>query len=634
MPPNLNMIDKTTTGYIYYENEIQSIINNLLCIYKFNNNNKSNDKGKKKKTEQDHATLLGFNNEGSEELKKQLTTSKQAITQIAFFDNFQKFIEIIRIFLNNNNAYLEDLCVFNEENFSIFSRLPEATIYIAVEALEGTKFGISEIKYGIQLMKLLACSDIFVQSFINLSGLEILYNILLTNSPSEIDITNISTSNNHKINCLEVTTPIKILALELLYMLLSHRDVVSKFLGKIDKTKLNVSYFNLTEINANKPDVVTLKGKYETYTESKVKKHKNRSRSSSRNSKDSGKSDDSENCLKQIKLKNGYQVVLSLVIAGRRHSQINCLIQKIIKKVSLCLFVKELDKLVFEYLEKEKKEVESYFDSIPSITNITYIDKENKENKSIVNQDNSNLNSITSGFYPNVNLAKLSIIIKKLYVYLLTRDTDYRKNDSEEDNFWYSTNYPFHHFFSSCSKISKFFYNKLDVNFNLQGNLNVNSKDTGEFNNSLTNELAKMLEQYNFVTNVCAIFNNKTFQKNKDFYFLCYQLKTVLVYLFNSNGGVNFFSKNYDKTMILLSTLNNLTDGLKGYGEIISQKNMFSVSNYNLHPDYAFCEEAMTLAKVLICKGEIVKSTNYAFNSTVHLLQLKYLIEENMKVSI
>jgi hypothetical protein len=627
MPPNLNMIDKTTTGYIYYENELQAILSNLSSISK-NNTIKSNEKLKKKKIEKDHATLLGFSTEGSENLKKLNETSKQSIDQITFFDNFQKLIEIIRIFLNNNNSYLEDLCVFNEENFSVFTKLPVTIIEIVIEALEGAKFGISEIKYGIQLMKLLACSDVLVQSFINLSGLEIIYNILLANAPSEIDLTDFSNLNEYKINSLEITTPIKILALELLYMLLSHRDVVSKFLGKIDKSKINISYLNLTEIKANKPDAPIIKSKYDNYSNSKLKKHKN-SRSSSRDSKDSDKSNDSDNCLKQIKLKNGYQIVLSLVIIGRRQSQLNNLVQKIVKKVSLSLFYKELDKLVFEYLVKEKKEVESYFDSIPSITNITYIDKENKS----INQDNSNLNSITSGFFPNVNLAKLSIILKKLYVYLQTRDIDYRKNETEEEQLWYSSNYPYHHFFSSCSKISKFFYNKLDVNFNLQGNLSINNNETGEFNNSLTNEIAKMLEQYNFITNVCTILNNRTFQKSKEFYYVSYQLKTIIVYLFNCNGGVNFFSKNYDKTMILLNTLNNLTDSLKVYGEMVSQKNMFSVSNNNLHPEYAFRDEAMTLAKVLIFKGEFVNSNNYQLNTKIHLLQLKYFIEENMKVS-
>lgn len=636
MPPNLSMIDKTSSGYIYYENELQTIIDNLVNFYKTDKSMIRNDKTKRTKY------TIGFLDSNSlvydddyEDANKK-NKDKVSLSSIFYYENFQKLLEIIKIFLNNNNVYLEDICVFNEENFQVFEKIPDKVLDIALTALEGSKFGINEIKYGIQLLKLLSCSEKFTQSFLNLGGLESLYNLLLTNSISETEMFKFRESASiPRQDFLEVTSGIKIVVLELLYMLLSHRDTISKFLGKVDKNRLVMNYFNLTELSTNRADFLALKSKYESYTSNKIKTNrtkahhtsKNKSRSSSRNSKESTKSNESEKFLKQIKIKNGYQVVLSLVVSGKKQSNINNLIQKILKKVSVCLYLKELDKVILEYLNREKNEIEN-----SSFENNLNIDKD----KNLVKKDNNNLNSTSfnsTTLYPNLNLDKLSLIIKNLYVYLLTQDVDYKKNNEEEENFWYSTNYPYHHFFHCCSKISKFFYNKLEINVNLQGSLRIHNKETQEFNNFLTNELARMLEQYNFISNCCCFFNNKTVKKSKEFYFVCFQLKTMLAFLFNSNGGINFFSKNYEKSMMLLNVLNKVTLGLdKNYGEIVSQKNMFSISNNNLHPDYCFAGEAMTLAKVLISKAPFVSSINHEFNLKIHLLQLKYLIEENFKV--
>ena len=94
-------------------------------------------------------------------------------------------------------------------------------------------------------------------------------------------------------------------------MLLSHREAISKFLNKIDNSKLVYKYFNVMEVDPNRPDFLYLKNEFESYSEIRFKennrRHKDRkSRSKSIDSRKSESSNDSESYFKQIKIKNGY----------------------------------------------------------------------------------------------------------------------------------------------------------------------------------------------------------------------------------------------------------------------------------------------------------------------------------------
>ena len=85
---NKNMIDKTKTGYIYYENDLKQIIDNLFNFYNL-------------------------------EDKK---ISEQIILQHHI--NFKNLFIILEILIERNKAHLEDDCVFNKKNLEIFLLIP------------------------------------------------------------------------------------------------------------------------------------------------------------------------------------------------------------------------------------------------------------------------------------------------------------------------------------------------------------------------------------------------------------------------------------------------------------------------------------------------------------------------------
>ena len=85
---NKNMIDKTKTGYIYYENDLKQIIENLINFYNLEDKN----------------------------------ISEQLILQHHI--NFKNLFVILEILIDRNKAHLEDDCVFNKKNLDIFSLIP------------------------------------------------------------------------------------------------------------------------------------------------------------------------------------------------------------------------------------------------------------------------------------------------------------------------------------------------------------------------------------------------------------------------------------------------------------------------------------------------------------------------------
>lgn len=610
MPPNFNMIEKTKIGYVYYENELLQIIQNLLTLYSGTSAEKSNPKkissssGRSNSFLQSYASKLNNRDEG-----------EAAIDQVLFFEYFQRLIDILKILLQNNNVLLEDICVFNQDNYQIFSKLPEGILEIVMNALEGGKFGITEIIFAIQLSKLMASSESFVKGFIVAGGFESLYNLLLTNSLQD--------QINHKINqkfYIEIPSNIKNLVLELIYSLISHKDGVLKFLGHIDKSKLIRNYFSITEISPDRPDFLSLNKQIEIYSESRIRKRKDRhykdkgkekhgSRSNSRSSKNSWESANSATqdksgvyYTKQTRLKNGYQIVLSQ-LAGKKNNLLISLVQKIISKITFSIYLMEFDRIVCDYIYKPNS-----------------MEKDSEETKQV---DLSKL-----------SFSRLSRMITKIYSYVKTLDIDYLKSDKEDEDYWFSVNYPYHHFWSNLSKISHLFFKKLDVDYNLKSNLNIDNKFSKLQNDRMTNELANLLEGFNFIKNTVVLLSVEQFKSNDSYNQVGFELKSFLSLILNLNGGVNFFSKNFEDSVYLLQYIGFVTQPLvESCKSLLSIKNFFSLSSdLESNPDYLF--DTIVIAPLFIHKSKEINAmlSNQSNVLNFHLLQLKYFLEESFKV--
>ena len=663
MPPDLSLIEKTQFGNIYYENEIASLINSLLSYYTVETFDGEKTFKNLKTDTLNQSAFINFNNDFNEKKKtipslqninnkvkftslteSTLIADNIHISQLNYSESFQKLIDFISNFFSKNYVFLEDFCVFNDENLKVFDKIPENIVELILLSLEGSKFGINEIKFGINLMKVLSGSELIVKKFIKLGGFEMLYNILLINNNS-IDVEYfINSGNRDEFNEFTIPLQLKIHILELIYMLLSHRQSISKFLNKTEKLKY--VYFNISEINPNDPDLVNIRRNLNpNYVSRKENTKKKRGKSNSSNSTTSSKN--SQKFQKQLKLKNGYQIVLSLILSNRKNIIVNSLIQKIIYKTSFCLYLKEIDKSFKENKEKEVGKEEVGSEKIDKVKNLNSLEHSNLLNN--MNSINTNtfkstipLVSAKINSFQNVNMDRLAFLIKKLYTYFVNQNVDYKKAEEEEDG----SSYPFTHHFVSCNKTNKYFYNKLEINMNLKSSLGVHSKETGMINNKLTNELAKMLEQYNLIENICMFISNPFVVKSKNYYYCCYLFKTLISYLINMDGGINFFSKNYSNSMLLLETLNVVSDNfryIQNIEEILNQKNFFSISDFQTHPDYFYskindnfnqnqAEKQMSLGKVLIYKNIEISSLDLEFNIKVHWLQLKNLIEENLKL--
>ena len=201
---NKNMIDKTKTGYIYYENDLKQIIDNLFNFYNL-------------------------------EDKK---ISEQIILQHHI--NFKNLFIILEILIERNKAHLEDDCVFNKKNLEIFLLIPNKIISIINNSLKGLKSGETEIKLGLKLLKYISNNEKFVEEFIKNGGMEQLYNIILMNNEHHF--------HSHSKNDFGNSIVLKALALENLYKLLTFSCAYEKLISRIDKKDFPVKEFLIKEI--------------------------------------------------------------------------------------------------------------------------------------------------------------------------------------------------------------------------------------------------------------------------------------------------------------------------------------------------------------------------------------------------
>jgi hypothetical protein len=303
-PPNMNMVEKTKTGYIYYENDLNYYVQSLYNFYL--NENKSNKP----------STRYGSNDD---------------LGTIDFQTYFKKICDILKILLNNNKVFLEDDCVFNNENYEIFHKIPDTVIDIVLHSLSGKLYNFSEIKSGLKLLRVITNSGVLVLKFIEKGGFELLYTLLLNRDSSLI---------------------IKVLVLENIYRLITHHRAFSYFMENMDKNKFPQQYFMIKESTKDLDISDDKKPKKKSKKKSKRKNSESRSRSRSRSRSDSVSSDIGERRKKKkqaknILLKNGYQIILTMIVGKRNHVVVN-LIKRIVNKVALQMYLREFS----SFLEK------------------------------------------------------------------------------------------------------------------------------------------------------------------------------------------------------------------------------------------------------------------------------------------
>lgn len=139
-----------------------------------------------------------------------------------------------------------------------------------------------------------------------------------------------------------------------------------------------------------------------------------------------------------------------------------------------------------------------------------------------------------------------------------------------------------------------------------------------------------MLEEFNFIENCILFLGNRKNQGDEKYSMICYQIKTILSMLLLSKGGINFFSKNFEKTKLLREFLFKITTKAKNAYPLLSEENFFSFRDIE-EKDFLFNASELSLDNVIISKHPNLPISD-RFIANVHLLQLYYMIEANFVV--
>jgi hypothetical protein len=318
-PPNMNMVEKTKTGYIYYENDLIYYVQSLYNFYLIENKS----------------------NKHSSKYNGSIILAEESSNKITFETYFKKICDILKILLDNNKVFLEDDCVFNNENYEIFHKIPETVVDIIINSLSGKLYGYTEVKLGLKLLRLVTNSGLLVNKFIERAGFELLYMVLLNRDSSLV---------------------LKVLTLECIYKLITHIRAFNYFMENMDKARFTQQYFMIKESTKDleiekedkKPKKKSSKKKSKRKSsESRSARSRSRSRDDNSISSDSGfRRNKKKKQAKNILLKNGYQIILTMIVGKRNHLVVN-LVKKIVNKVSLQLYLREfsnfVEKMVFFY---------------------------------------------------------------------------------------------------------------------------------------------------------------------------------------------------------------------------------------------------------------------------------------------
>ena len=595
--PNMNMVERTKNGYIYYENDMFSSLQNLNDFYL----NKDSSLSDEKVVQHQKTYMLLFN--------------------------------ILKLLFSRNFAYLDMDCVFRNENLEIYSKIPfDNVINIISNSLNGNIYGYTEIKFGLKLLKFISNSNLLVDKFISSYGMEKLYKIILINNENQFN-NNIKDSNSSIL--------IKALALEIIYKLITFKSAFERIFETIDRKEFKQQYFlikestkEINESNENKnkekeKEKEKRKEKEKEKSRSKSKEHKSKhkdkhkkkhkdkkskSKSSSKSSsrersrnKNRDSSNDSHSTKKNLKkkhrkipLKNGYQILNTLLIS-KRNILLQNIIKHIINKINLMLYLKNLNNLILNNIILSK----------------------NNENTII-----------------NIDFNKVIYTLECIFDLIKKIEISYEKKKLE-DNTFLDKDYPYKYYWIDYIKTNRKFYGK---------NLNDNNKneeeediysllrnETNSFTNvfqvgEISNEICQILEQYNLLQNLTIILMNKEIQSFPQFFEIGIIIKNIIAYLVLSRGGINFFSKNYNHTQNLMQVIKTITSPLedkidekcffkvklktlKGFNNILLNKSLYENIKYEKINDILINSS---------CKN-IEYTDEYILR--LHFLQLKYLLQ-------
>ena len=593
---NKNMIDKTKTGYIYYENDLKQIIENLINFYNLEDKN----------------------------------ISEQLILQHHI--NFKNLFVILEILIDRNKAHLEDDCVFNKKNLDIFSLIPNNIISIINKSLKGLKSGETEIKFGLKLLKYISNSEKFVKEFIKNNGMEQLYNIILMNNEFH------SHSSSHEKKEISPFLLLKALALENIYKLLTFNCAYEKLVEKIDKNNFPIKEFMIKETLKDKSspdDLNSLTNKKYNEDEKDKKRDKERERSKERgrersrersrdresrhkrrtksrhSSSDSysnryrsrsrshnrNESDDSRIQRRgkkiSISLNNGFQILSTLLIS-KKNILLTNIMKNITKKINLIQYLKNLNELINDYISSNSKKL----------------------------------------YYLNRIQYHLQRIIKLIHIL----DTPYRispsVNQKQESNL-IDDDYPFKHYWIDYFNLNKKYFNK---------EIQANNNDLDENNNEdylirnclnkynpcfeniiITNEISELFEQYDFYNNLIVLLSCPDIQNTPIFYSLSIQIKNVLSLICLNIGGINYLSKNFENTSILLDLLSKLIKNIQPkFDEFCFRK--IKINNYLTSSEEKNEIINDKFSEILIPSQKILNADKNDLYIKINYLQIYYLL--------
>ena len=519
---NNEMIDKTKTGYIYYKNDLEQIIVNLSNFY----------------------------NLDDKKISENLILEHHI--------NFKNLFIILEIIIDRNKAHLEDDCVFNKKNLEIFSLIPDKIISIINNSLKGLRSGETEIKFGLKLLKYISNSEKFTEEFIKNGGMEQLYNIILMNNDYH---------HNHSKKELMASVMLKALALENIYKLLTFRCAYEKLIEQIDGNSFPVKEFLIRDVYKEKNSGDNLNRENEEEKdrkgrererersrdrESRHKRHpksrthsrsssnsfsrksRSRSRSKSHHRNDSQSSNHSrfhwKEKRKYISLNNGLQILSSLIIG--KNILLTNILKNITKKINLIQYLKNFNELINAY--------------------------------------------ISSNFKKNYYLSRIKFYLHRIISLLQKLDTPFHNTSSTSNQNLISNqiddDYPFKHFWIDYFDMSKKYFNKeiltnnntekkYDEEYLIRNCLN---KYNDKYENIIiTNEISELLEQYDFINDLIILLSCPNIQTNSIYYNLSFSIKEVLSLICINIGGINYLSKNHEKTSILLDLIKKITTNVQ-----------------------------------------------------------------------
>jgi hypothetical protein len=231
-----------------------------------------------------------------------------------------------------------------------------------------------------------------------------------------------------------------------------------------------------------------------------------------------------------------------------------------------------------------------------------------------------------------MSFEKITGFLDKIYEYISKLDIAYKKTYEKDHNDIFTKDYPYKNFWIDYLKIGRKYFKKSDL-FNTKGTIDseMNSSNKLSEFKILTNEVAIILEDTKFIENCLYLLSSEKLKENKNFIDYALMIKNILATLILSKGGINFFSKNFDLTIILINYLSIATESIVKEPTL---KNIVKEENFlTLHETQnMLCRGLLEHPKQsLINKVIINMNTHMDINDDfiikINFLQIKHLLE-------